>query len=414
MTKLNIKKKFLALLISGNILLTGCSMSGKVTNKKESSSNSSYSYSSIAEDTEIESSFEQSSKIESSLDLKQSNESSEESIILDESSKKPTYYVTLTKRDDNNKEYNDNYNFEVTSEINEPSVEKFSKEIEESSILESSEEDTYNEIYTDDDKYIIANDYVNVRNKPNPDSEILGLLYKNDTLKKLGYTNEYYIVEYNGKKAYATMDCTNEIDKKIIINNPKLNIKDICYFPNGSILYGDRNLTNEIKEIPSLESGEIYYKDDNIYYIETEGQKGYVSKNTATIISQPVVVVDESDQISTLFKNNEKKLEFSVVTGDINTPTTKGLSEIYYVSYDATLAGATWEVDVGVFMPFTIWGEGFHDAWWRSDSEFGGTTYQGNGSHGCVNCKYNDAMALAREVKDSMNNGNKCKVLVKR
>ena len=37
---------------------------------------------------------------------------------------------------------------------------------------------------------------------------------------------------------------------------------------------------------------------------------------------------------------------------------------------------------------------GFHDATWRSDEEFGGDTYQWNGSHGCINLPYDSAAEL--------------------
>jgi lipoprotein-anchoring transpeptidase ErfK/SrfK len=43
---------------------------------------------------------------------------------------------------------------------------------------------------------------------------------------------------------------------------------------------------------------------------------------------------------------------------------------------------------VNYWLAFTYSGCGIHDASWRSASEYGGTTYQGNGSHGCVNTPY--------------------------
>ena len=44
--------------------------------------------------------------------------------------------------------------------------------------------------------------------------------------------------------------------------------------------------------------------------------------------------------------------------------------------------GSKEPVDVKYWMPFNG-GQGLHDAWWRS--EFGGSIYKNNGSHGCVN-----------------------------
>ena len=50
-----------------------------------------------------------------------------------------------------------------------------------------------------------------------------------------------------------------------------------------------------------------------------------------------------------------------------------------YAQNDILLMG---DARVGYWMPFNG-GIGFHDASWRS--EFGGTIYKTNGSHGCVN-----------------------------
>ena len=46
-------------------------------------------------------------------------------------------------------------------------------------------------------------------------------------------------------------------------------------------------------------------------------------------------------------------------------------------------------------MPFHD-GQGLHDAWWRN--AFGGTIYQTNGSHGCVNLP----PAAAKTIYDNM------------
>ena len=102
-------------------------------------------------------------------------------------------------------------------------------------------------------------------------------------------------------------------------------------------------------------------------------------------------------------------MEFSVVTGNENLnfyhPTGEGLFNIYSKSYNAELVGDTWDVMVNVFMGFNG-GEGIHDATWRS--YFGGDIYTYDGSHGCINCPYNEVMALANEVEVGD------KVLVKR
>lgn len=67
---------------------------------------------------------------------------------------------------------------------------------------------------------------------------------------------------------------------------------------------------------------------------------------------------------------------------------------------DQTLRGADengdgepdYESQVSLWMPFISNLYAFHDATWRST--FGGTVYQGNGSHGCVNLPYSAASSL--------------------
>jgi lipoprotein-anchoring transpeptidase ErfK/SrfK len=80
----------------------------------------------------------------------------------------------------------------------------------------------------------------------------------------------------------------------------------------------------------------------------------------------------------------------SVVTGNddgySNTP--KGTYKIWQRLSPTTLVGDGYSSYVNYWLAFTYSGCGIHDASWRSSSEYGGTTYQGNGSHGCVNTPY--------------------------
>ncbi len=63
------------------------------------------------------------------------------------------------------------------------------------------------------------------------------------------------------------------------------------------------------------------------------------------------------------------------------------------------LIGEDYVSRVQYWMPFTYVGEGLHDAPWRSASEFGGTTYLNNGSHGCVNLKPEVAKLLYETIE---------------
>ena len=398
MKNFKIRKKILAILISGNMLLTGCSIKGNITSKKEESkSEFSYIHNSTLNPFKEETSIEESSQVESSMEETSIEESSQIESSMEETSIEESS--------------------QIESSMEETSIEESSQvesSVEETNIEESEvSQESYNEVYTDDLNYIRATYDVNIRTEPNTNSEVLLLLYKGNTLKKLGYIGNWYIVDYKGNKAYVSADYSEEIEQEDLIVD--LNESNICYFPYGASLYEDAELTNKKIDIPSLESATIINQEGDSFYIDTNDTTGYVSINSAYIIPQPVVIVDKSEQTLRLYKNNKKQMEFSVVTGNEDPnfyhPTGEGLFDIYSKSYNAELVGPEvngipeWDVVVNVFMGFNG-GEGIHDATWRS--YFGGDIYTYDGSHGCINCPYDEVITLASEVEVGD------KVLVKR
>ncbi len=103
------------------------------------------------------------------------------------------------------------------------------------------------------------------------------------------------------------------------------------------------------------------------------------------------VEVDLTGQHLYYFENGACILDCPVVTGNVSKDmaTPAGLYTVDYKQRDKVLRGelqadGTYEYEspVSYWMPFNG-GIGLHDADWRSS--FGGTIYQTNGSHGCVN-----------------------------
>lgn len=90
------------------------------------------------------------------------------------------------------------------------------------------------------------------------------------------------------------------------------------------------------------------------------------------------------------YRNGELYCHTDVVTGNDdgyhNTP--KGAFSIWQRQSPAVLVGADYSCPVSYWLGFTYSGVGIHDSSWRSNSEYGGNTYKGNGSHGCVNTPY--------------------------
>lgn len=103
------------------------------------------------------------------------------------------------------------------------------------------------------------------------------------------------------------------------------------------------------------------------------------------------IEIDLTRQHVFFFQNGQCTLQSDVVTGNPNlgNGTPQGVYSIAYKQQDQVLRGPKqpdgtyeWESPVKYWMPFNG-GIGLHDAPWRSS--FGGTIYNGNGSHGCVN-----------------------------
>lgn len=112
------------------------------------------------------------------------------------------------------------------------------------------------------------------------------------------------------------------------------------------------------------------------------------------------VEVDLSGQHVYMIKDGAQVWDAPCVTGNASKKydTPPGIFSLTYKERDRVLRGAKqadgsyeYESPVSYWMPFNG-GIGLHDANWRSD--FGGSIYKTNGSHGCVNLPPAKAKAL--------------------
>lgn len=110
-------------------------------------------------------------------------------------------------------------------------------------------------------------------------------------------------------------------------------------------------------------------------------------------IGNSYVEIDLSSQHLYLYLEGEIVLESDFVSGDVLTgnATPEGVFGIRGKTTDAILRGETWETPVKYWMPFNG-GIGMHDATWRR--HFGGTIYETNGSHGCINLPFRAAETI--------------------
>lgn len=269
-------------------------------------------------------------------------------------------------------------------------------------------------------KVVALND-VNIRQKNSANSKIIGVLSKGEKLEPITLMdNGWYKVKYNGSIGYINSRYLKETTE-ITMNSEKKPYKCV-YVTKNTIMTIPAKYTNDQNDknikIPKLEFGEVYYEDNENYFIKTNDNIGYVRKSDTEELNGTYVVVDISDQELKLYENNEIILETPVVTGRPSSPSDEGLFKIYNITTNRYLVGPNYRSYVDVMLKYNG-GEGLHDAeyhtnedgrkhGWRSLDEFGGDTYLKNGSHGCINMPHDAAMVAYEnlEIND--------KVLVKK
>lgn len=114
-------------------------------------------------------------------------------------------------------------------------------------------------------------------------------------------------------------------------------------------------------------------------------------------IGTTYVEVDISEQHLWMYKDNVIVLESDIVSGTETDPecrTPRGICEIWSHEEQrilGTMDVQGYEVLVNYWMPFNYLGCGFHDL---ERSEYGGSIYMYNGSHGCINMPLSKASEL--------------------
>ena len=106
-------------------------------------------------------------------------------------------------------------------------------------------------------------------------------------------------------------------------------------------------------------------------------------------VGKTYVEICIEDQHMWFYKNTILIESTDVVTGNYNSmDTPKGYHSVQNKASPCTLSGPGYTSYVDYWIAFIGSGYGIHDASWRSADEYGGNTYKGNGSHGCVNTPY--------------------------
>ena len=115
-------------------------------------------------------------------------------------------------------------------------------------------------------------------------------------------------------------------------------------------------------------------------------------------IGSTYVEIDYTNQRMWFYKDGSLLVDTLVVTGNVSRDmaSPEGIFGLYYKETNATLEGEDYKTPVDFWMPF-YGGVGIHDAKWRSN--FGGTLYQTEGSHGCINTPWENAKTIFENIE---------------
>lgn len=231
------------------------------------------------------------------------------------------------------------------------------------------------------------------------------------------YGDCYYNSKAVTKVAYAGLGAPNV---NVVSRLRKANLTwSANKYATGYEIYYSKNNKNNFTKLATtknnfynthrLETGKTYYFRVRAYRTLTvNGKKTNVpgtyhtysvkAVNTAygKSVGNTYIEISIKEQRMWFYRNGEYVLDTYVVTGNDdgyhNTPT--GLYSIWQRQSPATLVGADYVTHVSYWLAFTYSGCGIHDSTWRGSGEYGGTTYKGNGSHGCVNTPYNKVRTI--------------------
>ncbi len=182
--------------------------------------------------------------------------------------------------------------------------------------------------------------------------------------------------------------------KKGVVNVSKANIR--------------KSPSESAKKIGKVSLGKVITilgQEYDWYRIKGNNNKiGYIR---ADLISKNCIIVDISDQKLIVYTDGAKDWTTNVITGNKgnhDTPIGSYILKPVNIAQDVELVGKDYKSPVDYWMPFiTERGIGFHDAKWREEYQYNSGTYQGSGSHGCVNMKHAAAEKLYNSITKDIN-----------
>lgn len=205
----------------------------------------------------------------------------------------------------------------------------------------------------------------------------------------------YYNIDIDGNVPKFVDELNKKAEYQLTSTQFNATGKGTINISFGRRTYADLNKDKEIARIKEQlgKSGKVIF--DPIY----NPLPDYVNIGT-------YVEIDLTRQRVWMYVNGECIVDTPCVTGDVaqGYSTPPGIFYLTYKTTDTYLKGdnadgTRYSSHVNFWMPFNG-GIGLHDALWRSN--FGGSIYMTNGSHGCVNLPYNAAKTIYNNINTSI------------
>lgn len=228
----------------------------------------------------------------------------------------------------------------------------------------------------------------------------------NNNLSADGVVGKNTCNSLNGATSTTSNSVTSTKSSKVIKTYKKTGIT------RGVVIVNEANIrkapNKNAKKIGRTSLGKIVTilsQEYDWYRIKVKNDKvGYIR---ADLVSKNCIVVDISEQKLIVLTNGMKDWTTNVITGNQgnhDTPIGSYILQNNNFAKNVNLTGKGYNSHVEYWMPFiTDRGIGFHDASWRSSNQYNAITYQGNGSHGCVNMQHEAAEKLFYSITRDVN-----------
>lgn len=223
-----------------------------------------------------------------------------------------------------------------------------------------------------------------------------------DTSKVGTYTvsYSYYLKYFKVGKTIQRKVVVEDTQKPVLIINSEkeihVGVGQVYNIPSASATDNfDGDITNkiEIKSDLNLNEKGVY----SVNYSVSDSSGNETKDKIIINVEEKNAYIDVSisEQRLNYYEYGKLVLSSDIVTG-VNNGTPTGNYRVLNKARNVTLKGANYTSFVNYWIAFIGHSYGIHDASWRTN--FGGSIYKYNGSHGCINMPYTNASKLYNMV----------------